>query len=220
MKLINITKAIKLGSVLNAIFWRLKNLGITLSPYYIIQEGEFYGQTKNWAGLCDLSHNKFLGKDEIGEVALLGGEADVKHLLHRLDLGHLCFGLFIDDKLVAYMWCDLKEFNHQPYRHFLEKNEAYLYDARVAPSYRGKNLAPFFRAQFYSALKQYSKDTFFSYSDFANTPAIRFKKKLGARFLKLCLYMNLWGKYSNNWVLRDYFPSENNKPISSGPEKP
>jgi GNAT superfamily N-acetyltransferase len=220
MKLINIKRLIEYGLVLDAIMWRLKKLGITLIPYYIIQEGECYGQTRNWAELCEIGHSKFLGKDEIGEVALLGSEADVKSLLHRLDLGHLCFGLFIEDKLVAYMWCDLKEFNYPPYRHFLEKNEAYLYDARVAPSYRGKNLASFFRAQFYSALKQYSKDNFFSFSEYTNTPAIRFKKKLGARFLKLCLYINLWGKYSKNWVLRDYFPGQNNKPISSGPEKP
>ncbi|MGI9316585.1 MAG: GNAT family N-acetyltransferase [bacterium] len=206
MKLINIKRLVDYGLVLAAILSRLKKLGITIEPYYIIQEGEYYGQTKNWVELCEIGHSKFLGKDEIGEVALLGGEADVKPLLHRLDLGHLCFGLFIEDKLVAYMWCDLKEFNYQPYHHFLEKDEAYLYDARVAQSYRGKNLAPFFRAQFYSALKQYSKDTFYSFSEYTNTPAIRFKKKLGARFLKLCLYINLWGEYSKNWVLRDYFP--------------
>jgi len=220
MKLVNIKKAIKFGLVLNAILFRLKKLGITLLPYYIIQEGKFYGKRPNWGELGKMSHRKFLGKDEIREVVLLGGEADIKHLLHRLELGHLCFGLFIGDKLVASMWCDLKEFNHKPYRHFLEKNEAYLYDARVAPSYRGKKLAPFFRAQFYSALKQYSKDTFYSCSDYANSPAVRFKKKLGARFLKLCLYINLWGKYSKNWVLRDYFPGPNKKPIFSDHEKP
>ena len=110
------------------------------------------------------------------------------------------------DKLVAYMWCDLKEFRHSPCRYILKKNEAYLYDAQVAPEYRGKSLAPYLRNQFYSALKQYSKDTYFSVSDYANSPAIRFKKKLGARFLKLCLYVNLWDKFSRNWVLRDYIP--------------
>ena len=142
----------------------------------------------------------------MSDVALLHGNIEVAQLLHRLHLGHLCFGLLKEDKLVAYMWCDLKEFSHSPCRYILKKNEAYLYDAQVAPEYRGKSLAPYLRNQFYSALKQYSKDTYFSYSDYANSPAIRFKKKLGARFLKLCLYVNLWDKFSRNWVLRDYIP--------------
>jgi len=208
MKLKNIKKAVANGLVLDAIFWRLKRLGITFEPYYIIQEGDFFGQTLKWGKEYEVYHSKFLGKDEIGEVAYLEGIVDVRRLSHRLDLGHLCYGLFKEDKLVAYMWCDLKEFNHSPCRHILKKNEAYLYNAQVAPNYRGNNLAPYFRAQFYSALKLYSKVTFFSYSIYANTPAIRFKKKLGARFLKLCLYINLWDKYSRNWVLRDYFPKQ------------
>jgi GNAT superfamily N-acetyltransferase len=120
----------------------------------------------------------------------------------------MCFGLLKEDKLVASIWCDFKEFHYPPYHHFLKENEAYLYDARVAENYRGKNLAPYLRAQFYSALKQYSKDTFFSCSGYANTPAIRFKIKLGARFLKLGLYINLWDKYSRNWILKDYFPEQ------------
>ena len=38
-------------------------------------------------------------------------------------------------------------------------------------------------------------------------PAVRFKNKIGARCLKLCLYINLWDKYSRNWDLKDYFPN-------------
>ena len=220
MKLGNIKRAIKYGLILDRIFLRLKVLGITVLPYYIFEEGEHHLQIQISSELYAICHCKFLGKDDMAVVAQLDDTDNEEQLLNRLDIGHLCYGLFVEDKLVAYMWCDLKEFNHQPYRHLLRRNEAYLYDARVDPGWRGKNLAPFFRHEFYRALKQYSKDTFLSYSDYTNTPAIRFKKKLGARFLKFCLYLNLWGRYSRNWILHEYSPQQSNKPIISGTRNP
>lgn len=208
MKLKYIYQAIKNGLVPHAIIWRLERLGILLRPYYIVKEGEYDQQTSIGGEQYESYTSSFLGKDEIDEVTFLDGRIDQKQLFRRLDRGHLCFGLRKEGNLVAYMWCDLREFDFAPYRHTLNKNEAYLYDARVTPDDRGKGLAPYFRKQVYIALKQYSKDTFFSFSDYYNKPAIRFKKKLGSQFLKLCLYVNLWNKFSKNWVLRDYFPEQ------------
>jgi hypothetical protein len=203
MKISNFFAAIKEGAVLGAILWRLEKLGIIFKPYYIIQEREQPGQVTTWGEDVAAYASGFLGRDDIGEISSLGGHLS-STLVHRFDHGHLCFGLRLEENIVAYMWCDLKQFNFPGYQFNLGVNEAYLYDALVVSNCRGKGLAPYMRIECYRALGSYSKDTFFSYSDYSNTPAIRFKKKLGARFLKLCLYVNLWGKYSRNWVLRDF----------------
>jgi len=205
MKLRNILVAKKNGLIVDAILWRLKKLGIIFNPYYIIQENADYGRRSTWGEKYNAYWSGFLGQDDMDEVVLLGGH-DLEQLFRRLEHGDLCFGLRKEDNLIAYTWCDLKVFNSPYHQSDLSENEVYLYDALVAPVCRGQGIAPFMRFKFYESLEKLSKNIFLSYSDYANTPAVRFKKKLGARFLKLCLYINLWNKYSGHWVLRDYTP--------------
>ena len=208
MKLENIRRAIKYGLVLDAILWRLEKIGILIQPYYIVREAEMYlhdnesSEPVEGYTLCQL------GKEAVDELAALDGYLTPKQLRRRLDRGHVCFGIRKQSRIVASMWCDLQEFDYDPCRRRLEENEAYLYAVYVDPDIRGQGLASYFRFEVYRALKRYSKDTFFSYSEYNNTSAIRFKQKLGAHFLQLCLYLNLWNKFSRNWVLRDYTKSK------------
>jgi GNAT superfamily N-acetyltransferase len=104
----------------------------------------------------------------------------------------------------------LKKFNHEHHQRNLGENEAYLYDALVAPAFRGQGIVLFMRFKFYELLEKLSKNIFLSYTDCANTPAVRFKQKLGARLLELCLYINLWNKFSGHWILRDYSSNPTN----------
>ena len=102
------------------------------------------------------------------------------------------------------MWCDFEEFNHTLHSFNLKDDEVYLYAAFVDPAYRGQDLAPFMRHRCCQALKKCGKHTYYSYSDLFNRSAVRFKKKIGARRLKLRLYVSLGRRHSWNWVLRDY----------------
>ena len=87
----------------------------------------------------------------------------------------------------------------------LNENEAYLFDAYILKAYRGHKLAPFMRYRCYRELEKMGRSTFYSYSDYFNTPANRFKKKLDARLLKLCLFIKLFEKFEWNLTLKSYF---------------
>ena len=60
------------------------------------------------------------------------------------------------------------------------------------------------RAKGYAALRKMGRSRFYSYTDFLNTPARRFKLKLGARNLALRLHLGLFGKWSKTVTLRRY----------------
>ena len=41
----------------------------------------------------------------------------------------------------------------------------------------------------------------YSYTDYFNRPAVRFKEKIGARILFVGLYVELFGMVKKNWIL-------------------
>lgn len=196
-------KASESGMLMHALLWRLGSIGIVIEPYFLIEEGEF-DEPASVFGSGDSLRCKWLDADELEEIDFLESDDSSESFRRRLESGHLCLGVRDGSQIVAYMWCDLEMFNHAPLRFTLAANEAYLYDARVSPQFRGRGIAVFMRRNCYRMLRSLSKQNFYSYSDYANRPAIRFKQKLGARFLALYVYIDLWGRFSRNWKLRDY----------------
>ncbi len=95
------------------------------------------------------------------------------------------------------------------------ENEAYLFDAFTLREYRGHNIAPFMRYSCYQELSKMGYNTFYSYSDYFNVPAIRFKAKLAARLLRLCLYIRLFNTFSGHWQLKKYADISSD-PITNG----
>ena len=86
----------------------------------------------------------------------------------------------------------------------LGPGEAYLYDAFIAPDFRGRSLAPYMRAESYKHLRRVGRHTFYSISDYFNSPAIKFKEKLNAEAIRLYLQIKLGGREIGQWMLRDY----------------
>ena len=209
MKLSSVYKAFKNGRVVPALLWRLNNLGLTISLYFVFREQEVKTDSETPDQLLQTCVPGFLSKGDLDEVVQLNPEANQDRMLLRLDAGHLCFGIKKEGRLLAYMWCDLEEFNYPPCRHRLAPNEAYLYDAWVSTECRGLGMAPFMRYESYKAMGEYSRDQFLSYSDYYNGSAIRFKQKLKARKNALYIYFNLRDKIVYNWKLKDY-SKENN----------
>ena len=101
MKLENILIAKKNDLVIDALLWRLKKMGITFSPYFIIQENADYGRRINWGEKYNAYWSGFLGQDDMDDVALLGGH-DPEQLFRLLEHGDLCFGLRKEDNIIAY----------------------------------------------------------------------------------------------------------------------
>ncbi|HEY6599885.1 MAG TPA: GNAT family N-acetyltransferase [Pseudomonadales bacterium] len=141
---------------------------------------------------------------DIVAVAACVPWGSVEEVQRRLDKGHLCILLRTGERIAGYTWADFDEVNDSACNFELRPGEAYLYDAFIAPDYRGRSLAPYMRAESYKHLRQAGRHTFYSISDFFNSPAIKFKEKLNAEAIRLYLQIKLGGREIGQWVLRDY----------------
>ena len=90
------------------------------------------------------------------------------------------------------------------YKFPLKDNEAYLFDAYTLMHFRGKGLAPYIRYQCYKELAKSDRHKLFSISNYFNTPSIKFKNKLNAKFLELRLSVELFRKWSFDLHLKKY----------------
>lgn len=118
--------------------------------------------------------------------------------------GKLCYGVRNGDRLIAKMWCDLDAFSYPPNYRTLDPDEVYLFAAFADPAHRGSGVAPLMRANGYEALRKLGRSRFYSYTDYFNTPARRFKAKLGAREEQLRLHIDLFGWWSRTVTLKRY----------------
>lgn len=195
---------LKYGTLFEALQFRLESMGIVIAPYYWIQEGTNdldRLQIKN--DFNDYTFG-FFGPDELKLIAASeawGHSED--DLLARLKDGEKCFGAKYHDEIAAFMWIDLEKWFIKRHGMKLGGNEAYLFEMYTMKPFRGRGIAPYLRYQSYRFLKEIGRDRLFSYSDYFNHPSIRFKQKLNARFLKICIYIELFNKYHWNWILKD-----------------
>jgi len=147
----------------------------------------------------------FFGPEEIKTLA--AGERRIHseaQLLSMLEDGKTCLGVKIGGQVAASMWIDLQEVNCNGYRFPLHDDEAYLFDIYTMKSFRGKGVAPYLRHESYKALRKMGRYKYYSFSDSFNAPSLRFKKKLGAKFLLLGLHVKLFNRFGYNWVIKRY----------------
>ena len=201
----NLFYRLRHGMLFEAFQYRLDSIGIIIAPYYWVQEGI---NDISWAGLQNSFEDytfDFLGIDEIKTIAASKTwKYSEKELLSWVNKGKKCFAAKYKGEISAFMWIDLDECKWQKLNFRLKDNEAYLFDMFTMKSFRGKGIAPYLRYQSYKILKDKGRDKIYSLSDFFNSPSISFKKKLNAKFLKLCLYIDLFNKLHWNWVIKSY----------------
>lgn len=116
----------------------------------------------------------------------------------------LCFGLRLKGEIAAYMWCNLHRCHSRIAVFPLKEDEAYLCSAVTLKAYRGKNLAPLLRYELYRYLNQIGRTNFYSITEYFNTPAWKFKEKLGAKQLRLGLHIRFGSRYQRNVTLKRY----------------
>ena len=138
----------------------------------------------------------------IKELVELEPETIAEKHLERFRQGKLCFGLWHGPRLVAKAWCDVDEINSPWGPARLGPGEAYFFWAYSDPAYRGRNLAPALRLACYAELRRRGYSRFFSYSEYFNRPARRFKQKLGAVEQDVRLHVDLFGRWSRTFTLR------------------
>jgi GNAT superfamily N-acetyltransferase len=203
--------AMKPGSIvapwqrwLGGVLRRLRHIGIQTELLLIVREGQHAtGISQSDAELaCG-----FLTSEDIPALVALESWTDPDTCRKWFAEGKMCFGARQGNKLVAKMWCDLESFNHPPCFRRLARDEAYLFAAYADPEARGRNIAPIMRERCYAALSAMGRQRFYSYTDFFNMPARRFKEKLGAVNESLKLHVLLFGRWSSTWTLRRYVRS-------------
>jgi hypothetical protein len=115
----------------------------------------------------------------------------------------LCFILKQNEDIMAFMWCN---FTRCPMIQDLKlkANEAYLFGVFTYAKYRGKNLAPYLNSRIYRTLSEMGRTSLFSLTGCFNTPALNFKKKLRARFVKKGLFIKLFHKIKWDVCLKKY----------------
>ena len=202
----HIRRAFRFGLVVHRLQFRvLAKLGISVVPYYWTQEGVVDGLPPVLQnGFEDYSFSSF-GPEDIKTIGSLLPRRSEDELLARLDQGKLCFGLKHHGQIAAFTWCELGECSFKWHQVPLNDREAYLFDMNTVESFRGRGLAPYLRYQVYGALKELERDTFYSVTYRFNTPAMRFKEKLGAKFLWLGVGVSLlFGKVRLHRVLKRY----------------
>jgi len=186
--------------IMPAVLRQLENVGVHLEPFFTVREGESHTEL----GDTDKFRFDFIAEDEFDSLVAFERIVDRSTLRAWLDSGKRCFAVWDNDKLIATMWCDFDEYNFAPNYRQLAADEVYLYAAYSDPSYRGQNIAPKMRLQCYAALRELGCSRFYSYTQYFNVAARRFKLKLGARNEELRFYYCLFGRWSNTVTLRTY----------------
>lgn len=194
----------KHGLILQEILDTLGRRGLWFSPYIIYCESEVPGEGDN--GQAQQFEYRELHSTETAMIAAIEGrrmpEAEIRE---RFDAGGVAFGAFHGDRLIAYIWANLRQFprlGDSPPVRDLEGDEAYLYDTYTIQEYRGKAIIPGLRVPLRRALWAVGRHKCYSINMYFNRPARRLKEKFGARELELRFSLNLFGRIRKDFLLR------------------
>ena len=200
---------VRYGLSLQAIRYVLIRIGIEFTPYYLFLEGINGTEIPEIKGIvADYSCELLRPEDMkiIGTINYAGFSEE--KLLSMLKTGEKCLGIKHKGDIAAFMWINLHEFNYKSTTIHLKSNEAYLWFMYTIESYRGKNLAPYLRYKSYEILKEMGRDKLYSISDYFNSPAVKFKKKLNAKKLKFILFIQLFNKIHRSFTLKSHYSSK------------
>jgi GNAT superfamily N-acetyltransferase len=191
--------------VLQSLFKVLGRHHIEIVPYYVTHESLKHAAEPRVDTELGPIAACLLSPAEIEEVyAHPDSEVMAYEKATLLDERCLCFGLKLKGEMAAYMWCNLHQCHSRLTKFPIKENEAYLCSAVTLKAYRGRNLAPLLRYELYRYLDQIGRTNFYSITEFFNTPARKFKEKLGARPLRLRLHIRLGSRCQWNITLKRF----------------
>lgn len=201
-----IRERVKHRLVLHTILRVLGSRGIEIVPYYLTQESLEQGIVPTLDPEMGPVTAWVLSPAEIEDL-FTHPEANMMGDKERLLTERcFCFGLKLKGEIAACMWCNVHRCHSGLTSFPLKENEAYLCSAVTFKAYRGRNLAPFLRYELHRHLKEMGRTKLYSITESFNTPALKFKEKLGAKQLKLGLSIRLFNRWQWNMTLRRYGP--------------
>jgi hypothetical protein len=196
---------VRYGLTMQGVRSLLRKIGIEFSPFIIFQEGLNFAEIPEIKGIVSEYPCVLLVPEDMKEIGAINhlGFTEEKYLKH-LEEGDDCIGIKHKGEIAAFMWIKYTEMNYKSTNISLKGDEAYLWNMYTRESYRGKNLAPYLRYISYKILKEKGRDKLYSISDYFNSPAVIFKKKLEAKKLKLILFVRLFNKFERSYNLKTY----------------
>jgi GNAT superfamily N-acetyltransferase len=120
-----------------------------------------------------------------------------------LEEGKKCFGAKHRGRVVAFCWVFFEYSTHGD-KIRIKDDEVFLFYLFTKKAYRGKNIAPLIHFKLYGVLEEMGREACYSWTEFFNPPAKKFKKKLNAKFVKLILYIELFKKYKWSRTVKNY----------------
>jgi Acetyltransferase (GNAT) family len=183
----------------------LSKMGILIIPFYLTQESPQDNLKIKISSKYESIACGFLPRSDIEKIY---NHPETREYAQRerefINDNCLCFGLKQNDEIMAFMWCNLRRchINWLPLN--LQDNEAYLFSAYTYNKYRGMNLAPYLRYQFYKALHEIGRTRFLSLTEYFNSAAVSFKKKLNAKHVKLSIYVRFFSRFHRTFTLKRY----------------
>jgi len=211
--MINFVLKIQENPTLLRIYRTLSSL-IQLIPYYVMEEVCLDQKKVNVTPGIEDPEFSILTRDDMKS---LGDHeecfATTEELIRWLDSGCLCLAVKDKGEIAAYSWCDPNYLSFKGRTIALKRNEAFMFKARTYKAFRGKNLAPYVRYEFYRLLKKREVERILSITLLSNTAAMKFKRKLGAKPIELFLYVGLFKKFQMHFRLKNLARRRKDFPI-------
>jgi hypothetical protein len=183
----------------------LTKLGVQIVPYYLFTESyqenlKIKLPSDAAPVVCGL-----LTRPEIEKIYHHPETGGFASLEHEFGYDHcLCFGIKHHQEIMAFSWANLDRCHWGISPFALKKDEAYMFNAYTYKKYRGMNLAPYIRQQFNKYLAENGRTRLYSFTEYFNTPAVNFKKKINAKFIRLTLYIRVFRRFHWNVKIKEY----------------
>ena len=198
-----IIEKLRYSNWLRLIFDTAAKFGVRITPYFVALEGEWDDGPPELEAGFDAYQCRRLSIDDMGPLSQIPGRPiSERQLIQRLHDGHLCFGLVKDGRVVSFSWVNPQEALSGLCRFSLQAHEAYYYDLYTLHAFRGRQLALYLRHQTYRHLLKLGLTRYYSVIDALNTPAVKFKRKLQARFIYTGVSIKLFKRYEYNFPIK------------------
>ena len=199
-----LSEKLRYGLIWQAIRNRIEKMGLDIRPFYLMQEdfrNHAVPKIKNDDNefiFCELS------REEVNQKWKYAPGYSLEKLMELFDEGKKCYGVMHKGEIVAFMWVDFKNWMFTGRSVPIKENEAYLTHMYTLESYRGRNIAPFLRYHCMQALSQTGKDIYYSVTEYFNTSAARYKKKLDSKKILFGISVILFKKHARFYILKRY----------------
>jgi hypothetical protein len=181
----------------------LSRTGLDIDLYYWFRELKKVGGEPQIKGNIKDYEMVYISPGEIKILDnIMGLNAHV--LEQNMIKGQLCIGLKHREEIAALLFIELNDFYFKDRFFELEEHAAYLLNLYTFDAYKGKNLAAYLKYHCFDLLEKYDISKIYSINSYFNTSSLKVKKKMGARKLKLYLYIGLFKKRYWNFLLREY----------------